>query len=52
MELRPAASAEDADQRAHANFLRQNSQESTAKALKEHFILERIAEEEEIEASR
>jgi trigger factor len=35
--------------RAHENELRQNSQQSTARALKEHFILERIAEEEEIE---
>jgi len=36
--------------RARANDLRQNSKESTAKALKEHFILERIAEEEGLEA--
>ncbi len=35
--------------RAHENELRQNSQASTARALKEHFILERIAEEEEID---
>ncbi len=39
----------DADIRAHENELRQNSRSSTAKALKEHFILERIAEEEGIE---
>ncbi len=38
-----------ADIRAHANELRQNSRASTASALKEHFILERIAEEENIE---
>jgi trigger factor len=35
--------------RAHENELRQNSAVSTARALKEHFILERIAEEEKIE---
>ncbi len=32
--------------RAHENEIRQNSAVSTARALKEHFILERIAEEE------
>lgn len=36
--------------RARENQLRQNSAKSTAEALKEHFILERIAEEEEIDA--
>ncbi len=36
--------------RAHENDLRQNSAASTAKALKEHFILERVAEEEKIDA--
>ena len=40
----------DAEIRAYENDLRQNSLTSTAKALKEHFILERIAEEENIEA--
>jgi trigger factor len=35
----------EAEIRAHENELRQNSRESTARALKEHFILERIAEE-------
>ena len=35
--------------RAHENELRQNSQATTAQALKEHFIFERIAEEEGIE---
>jgi trigger factor len=34
---------------AHANQLQQNILEHTARALKEHFILERIAEEEKIE---
>jgi len=37
--------------RAHENELRQHSMESTARALKEHFILERIAESEEIDAT-
>jgi trigger factor len=37
--------------RAYENDLRQNSLRVTAKALKEHFILERIAEEEKIEES-
>jgi trigger factor len=36
--------------RAYENDLRQNSLTSTAKALKEHFILERIAEDQNIEA--
>jgi trigger factor len=35
--------------RAHENELRQNSREATARALKEHFVLERIAEAENIE---
>ena len=50
MELRSSGFGEE-DIRAHENWLRQNSQESTAKALKEHFILERIAEDEGLEAS-
>jgi trigger factor len=37
--------------RAHSNLLRQNSQEATATALREHFVLEKIAEQEGIEAS-
>ena len=41
----------DAEIQTHANLLRQTSQESTARALKEHFVLERIAEEEKIDAS-
>lgn len=40
----------DQEIRAYENDLRQNSMASTAKALKEHFILERIAEEEKIDA--
>lgn len=39
----------EAEIRARENALRQNSAKSTAKALKEHFILERIAEEEKID---
>lgn len=49
MELRRAGFSE-AEIRARQNELRQNSAGSTSKALKEHFILERIAEEEKIEA--
>ena len=49
MELKRSGFSDD-DVRAHENDLRQNSTVSTAKALKEHFILERIAEEENIEA--
>ncbi len=41
----------DEEIQAHENALRQNSMASTARALKEHFILERIAEEEEIDVS-
>jgi trigger factor len=48
LELRRSGFSED-EIRAHANELRQNSQAATARALKEHFILERIAEEENIE---
>lgn len=47
MELRRSGFGDD-EIRAYENELRQNSRESTARALKEHFILERIAEEEEI----
>jgi len=36
--------------RSHVNELSQNMLQSTATALKEHFILERIAEDEKIEA--
>ena len=37
--------------RTHENELRQNSMENTARALKEHFILEKIAEQEGVEAA-
>lgn len=50
MELRRAGFSE-AEIRARENQLRQNSAASTANGLKEHFILERIAEEEGIEAA-
>lgn len=49
MELRRSGFSE-AEIRARENELKQNSGTSTAASLKEHFILERIAEEEEIEA--
>jgi len=39
----------DSEIRARENELRQNSTSSTATALKEHFILEQIAEEENVE---
>jgi trigger factor len=48
MELRRSGFSE-ADIRARENQLRQNSKAATATALKEHFILERIAEEEQID---
>lgn len=50
LELRRAGFS-DGEIRAYENDLRQNSAASTARALKEHFILERIAEEEKVEAS-
>ena len=40
----------DVDIRAHENELRQNSAGATARSLREHFILERIAEDESIDA--
>ncbi len=46
MELRRSGFS-DEEIRAHENELRQNSRVNTARALKEHFILERIAEEQE-----
>jgi trigger factor len=49
MELRRSGFSE-AEIRARENQLRQNSKASTATALKEHFILERIAEEENVDA--
>ena len=48
LELRRSGFSDD-EIRAHENELRQNSRAATARALKEHFILERIAEEEKIE---
>jgi trigger factor len=48
LELRRSGFAES-EIKAHGNELLQNSQASTARALKEHFILERIAEEEKVE---
>jgi trigger factor len=41
----------DEEIRAHENALRQNSRVATARALKEHFILERIAEDQQIEVT-
>ncbi|MBP87772.1 MAG: trigger factor [Planctomycetaceae bacterium] len=49
LELRSSGFADDVI-RQHQNQLRQNSLASTQRALKEHFILERIAEENEIDA--
>ena len=48
MELRRSGFSE-AEIRARENQLRQNSTAGTATALKEHFILERIAEEEKVD---
>jgi trigger factor len=48
MELRRSGFSE-AEIRARENQLRQNNKAGTATALKEHFILERIAEEEKID---
>ncbi len=47
LELRRSGFGDD-EIRAHENELRQNSAVSTARALKEHFILERLAEDEKI----
>jgi len=49
LELQSAGFGDEVIQ-AHANQLQQNSMAHTAMALKEHFILERIAEEEKIDA--
>jgi trigger factor len=49
MELQRSGFGEE-EIRAHENVLRQTSRVSTARALKEHFILERIAEDQEIDA--
>jgi len=50
LELSRAGFSDD-EIRAHENEIRQNSAAATARALKEHFILERIADEEEIEVT-
>lgn len=50
MELQSSGFGEE-EIRAYENELRQNSMASTARALKEHFILERIAEGENIQAA-
>jgi len=50
LELRRAGFSEE-EIRARQNDLRHNSEESTAKALKEHFILERIAEQENLDVT-
>jgi len=47
LELRRSGFDDDAI-RQQVNYLRQNVMESTARALKEHFILERLAEEQGI----
>ena len=47
LEMRRAGFS-DEEIRAYANDLRQNSAAATARALKEHFILERIADAEEV----
>jgi trigger factor len=49
LELRSNGFADDVI-RAHANEISRNTLDYTARSLKEHFILERIAEEEKIEA--
>lgn len=48
LELRRSGFGEE-EIRLHENELRQNSRVNTARALKEHFILERIAEDQKIE---
>ncbi|MCA9143222.1 MAG: trigger factor [Planctomycetaceae bacterium] len=49
LELRSSGFADDVI-RQHQNQLRQNSLASTERALKEHFIFERLAEDHEIDA--
>ncbi len=48
MELQRSGFGED-EIRSYENQLRQNSREETSRALKEHFILERIAEDRDID---
>lgn len=50
LELKSSGFSEE-DIRSHANQIRQNSLNITDRSLKEHFVFERIAEEEEIDAS-
>ena len=50
LELRSAGFNDD-DIRKHLNQIRQNSVNSTAASLKEHFIFERLAEEQKFEAA-
>jgi trigger factor len=49
LELQRSGFSDD-EIRTHENILRQNSRAATAQALKEHFILERIAEDQQIDA--
>ena len=49
LELRRSNFPED-DIRRYVNSLRQNAESSTIEALRQHFILEKIAEEEEVDA--
>ncbi|MEK6247010.1 MAG: trigger factor [Planctomycetales bacterium] len=49
LELRRSGFSET-DIQAHTNELRQNSMQATETSLREHFILERIAEEESVDA--
>ena len=48
LELRRSGFSDD-EIRAYGNELMQNSQRETARSLKEHFVLEKIAEDEKIE---
>ncbi len=50
MELQRSGFSDD-EIRSHENMLRRNSNASTARALKEHFILERIAEDQEVDVT-
>lgn len=50
LELRSSGFSEE-DIRAYSNRIRQNSVKATDRSLKEHFIFERIAEEEGIDAT-
>jgi trigger factor len=50
LELRSAGFSEE-DIRTYQNQIRQNSLNTTAASLKEHFIFERLAEEQEIDAA-